>query len=164
MIGRYLGLSILLAFSVASGNAWSYDADLAASYERLFSPAVGAQAGKALHLMEAPALVEKIQAGEPMVLLDIRTPAETMIFAPTLPGSLIIPMNELFTAENLARLPADRPLVVLCQSGARAVAAGTALRHIGFDRVFIVKGGFRALNEDLDAKTANAPAGAGKGR
>ena len=43
------------------------------------------------------------------------------------------------------------------KSGTRASVVGTALRHIGFDNVSILKGGYMALNKYLDPKTANAP-------
>ena len=158
MIKRFSTIMMLLAASILSVAAWSHDAELAASYDQLFAPAVGADAGKALHLIMPSVLVEKIQANEPMILLDVRTPGETRIFTVALPGSLTIPLNELFRPENLERIPTDKPVMVICQSGARAVAAAMALRHIGFDRVFVVKGGFRALSEYLDAKTANQPA------
>jgi rhodanese-related sulfurtransferase len=145
------------SFLVASTSVWSYDADLAASYARLFQPVAGAQAGKALHLMQPDAFVTKVQKGERLVVIDVRTPAETSIFTSALPESLAIPINELFAPDNLARVPTDAPVVVICKSGTRATAAGTALRHLGFDNVFILKGGFKALNDYLDAKTANAP-------
>jgi len=47
--------------------------------------------------------------------------------------------------------------VVVCVSGARASAAGTALRHIGFENVYIFKGGFKALAGYMGPKEANAP-------
>lgn len=162
MMRRFVIATIMIALSTLSTGAFSYDAKLAASYQRLFSPAAGAQAGKALHLITPQALVQKINAGAPMILLDVRTPAETGIFSVTLPGSLAIPLNELFTAESLARIPMDKTVVVLCKSGIRAAAAGTALRHIGFGKVLILKGGFKGLSDYLDAKTANAPTKPGK--
>jgi len=155
MLRRALMLVAGAAFLVASGSLWSYDMELAGSYALLFQPVAGAKAGKALHLMTPEAFVTKIKKGERVVPLDIRTPAEMSIFTSVLPESLAIPMNELFTAENLARIPADTPVVVFCKSGIRATAAGTALRHIGFGNVFILKGGFKALNAYLDPKTAN---------
>jgi rhodanese-related sulfurtransferase len=48
-------------------------------------------------------------------------------------------------------------VVIVCLSGTRASAAGTALRHIGFENVYILKGGFKALAGYLDPKEANAP-------
>ncbi|MBK1723911.1 rhodanese-like domain-containing protein [Thiocystis violacea] len=157
MMRRLILAAMVFGLTTAPSSLWSYDSALAASYARLFSPAVGAQAGKALHLMTAKAMVDKINAGESMIILDVRTPAETKIFTGTLPGSLAIPLNRLFTDENLARIPTNQPVIVLCKSGIRAAAAGTALRHIGFDKVFILKGGFKALADYLDARTANAP-------
>lgn len=162
MLRRALMLAAVASFLVASGSVWSYDKGLAGSYAQLFEPVVGAKAGKALHLMTAEVLVQKIKAGEPLIILDIRTPAETLVFTAALPGSLMIPINQLFTTDNLARLPTDTLVVVLCKSGVRATAAGTALRHIGFDNVFILKGGFKALIGYLGPKTANAPLVPGK--
>ena len=89
--------------------------------------------------------------------VDIRTPAETGIYSATLPGTLVIPIDELFTEVNLARIPTDKTVVVLCKSGTRAAAAGTALRHIGFDNVYVLKGGFKALAGYMGPKEANTP-------
>ena len=157
---------ISLAFVVAiSGPAWSSDTDmaksytelLAKSYAELFAPVQGAGAGKALHLIKPDAFLEKVKAKEPLVALDVRTPAETGVYGVTLPGALMIPINELFTPANLARIPTDKTVVVLCLSGTRATAAGTALRHIGFENVYILKGGYKALVAYLDPIKANTP-------
>lgn len=147
-----------LALSV-SMPAGAYDQELAKSYARLFEPVQGMKAGKHLNLMKAEEFVAKVKAGVPMVGLDVRTPVESQVFTTALPGSLAIPINELFTAENLERLPADKTIVVVCKSGTRATAVGTALRHVGFDNVYILKGGYKALSAYLDAKTANMPLG-----
>lgn len=157
MLKRVLAWVTVTSLLAASGSVWSYDADLAASYVLLFQPVSGAKAGKAMHLMAPEIFVKKIAEGERLVTLDIRTPAETSIFGSALPESLAIPINELFTPDELARVPTHIPVVVLCQSGTRATAAGTALRHIGFENVFILKGGLKALSGYLNAKTANAP-------
>lgn len=106
--------------------------------------------------MTAEAFVEELKQGKELVALDVRTPAEAGVFTVALPVSLAIPINELFTAENLERIPTDKPVVVICLSGTRATAAGTALRHVGFDNVRILKGGFKALVGYLNPKTANA--------
>jgi 3-mercaptopyruvate sulfurtransferase SseA len=64
-------------------------------------------------------------------------------------------MNELFTDAGLARIPTDKTVIVLCKSGTRATAAGTALRHIGFENVYILKGGYKALIAYMGPKEAN---------
>lgn len=149
-------LSLVMAVSLAA-PAWSYDAAMAESYAKLFAPVQGAGAGKALHLMPPDAFLDKVKSNEAMVALDIRTPAETAVYSVTLPAALVIPINELFTEANLARVPTDKVVVVFCLSGARATAAGTALRHIGFENVYVLKGGFKALTAYMGPKEANTP-------
>ena len=160
MLPRLLTIISLAIAIAASGPAWSYDAGLAESYAKLYAPVQGAGAGKALHLIKPDGFLNKVKAGEPLVVIDVRTPAETEIYSATLPGTLTIPIAELFTEANLARIPKDKTVVVLCLSGTRATAAGTALRHIGFDNVYILKGGFKALTAYLGPKEANSPAAA----
>ena len=91
----HLATTLLLAITVALATpAWSYDTAMAESYAKLFAPVKGAGAGKALHLMKPDAFLNKVKAKEPLVALDIRTPAEIGIFTSILPGSLTIPVNE----------------------------------------------------------------------
>lgn len=149
-------IPLVIAMGLAT-PAWSYDAAMAESYAKLFAPITGAEAGKALHLMSPGVFVEKIKAKESVVTLDVRTPAEITFLTSILPGSLMIPINQLFTEASLARIPTDKPVVVLCKSGARATAAGTALRHIGFENVYVLKGGIKALITYMGPGEANAP-------
>ena len=157
MFIRLLTITLLAAAVTIAGPAWSYDSAMAKSYATLFAPIKGAGAGKALHLMKPDAFLNKVKARESLVALDVRTLAEIGVFTSILPGSLMIPMNELFTEANLARIPTDKTVVVLCKSGTRATAAGTALRHIGFENVYVLKGGFKALIAYMGPKEANTP-------
>ena len=157
MLTRVLTITLLAVAAAFASPAWSYDNAMAESYAKLFAPVKGAGAGKALHLIKPDALLNKVKANEPLVVLDIRTPAETGVYSVTLPGSLVIPIDELFTEAKLALIPTDKRVVVLCLSGARATAAGTALRHIGFENVYVLKGGFKALTGYLGPVEANTP-------
>jgi rhodanese-related sulfurtransferase len=147
------GLAALLLVS----TSLAYDAGLAEGFATLFEPVQGQKAGKALHLMKADQYLARVKAGEAMLTVDVRTPAEAAVLGMTLPDALAIPINRLFLPEGLAQIPTDRPVVVVCKSGTRATAAGTALRMIGFDNVFILKGGIGALAAHLSAITANPP-------
>ena len=157
MLGRLSIAAAALSLLATAGAPWAYDEGLAESYAKLFEPVAGMKTGKALHLMKTEVFVNKVKAGAPIVTLDIRTPAEMSVFGSALPGALTIPINELFTPEKLAQIPTDKDVVVLCASCTRAMAAGTALRHVGFENVFILKGGLKALSAYLNAKTANTP-------
>ena len=152
---NFLGVFVAAAFTLASMPGWAYDTELAASYAQLFEPVNGARTGKELHMMKVEAFVEGVKGGKAFIALDVRTPAEAGMFTMALPNSLAIPVDQLFHPANLDRLPTDTPVVVVCKSGTRAAVVGTALRHIGFDNVYVLKGGFKALVNHLDARTAN---------
>lgn len=158
MIRKLFHVSLASILLLSSTTTLAYNQELAASYQRLFEPVSGAKSGKGLHLITPEALVEGLKKGKQFVAVDVRTPAESGVFTMAIPGSLLIPSNEVFKPENLARLPKDKEMVVVCKSGIRASAIGTALRHIGFNNVSILKGGFNALSIYMDPKTANAPA------
>ncbi|HBE93515.1 MAG TPA: rhodanese-like domain-containing protein, partial [Gammaproteobacteria bacterium] len=150
-----LTITLLAVAVTIAGPAWSYDPAMAESYATLFAPVKGAGAGKALHLIKPDGFLNKVKAKEPLVVLDVRTPAETGVYSVTLPGSMVIPVSELFTKAKLALIPTDKTVVVLCLSGTRATAVGTALRHIGFENVYILKGGFKALTGYMGPVEAN---------
>jgi rhodanese-related sulfurtransferase len=142
---RFLSAACV-AFSVGAWPAaWSYDAELARSYEQFFSGVTGAGAGSALQFLSPEAFIGDLKRGRDYVAIDIRTPAEAALFTLSLPGSLRIPANQIFSPDKLALIPTDKPVVIVCKSGARAAAIGTSLRHVGFDNVHILKGGFQAL-------------------
>lgn len=157
MIAKLLSFFFASFLALGSTLSWAYNQELAASYEKLFEPVAGAKAGKALHLVSPEAFIENLKKGKQYVALDVRTPAEFSVYTMALAGSMSIPVDQLFKAENLARLPRDSTILVVCKSGTRATAVGTALRHIGFDNVYILKGGFKALSAYLDPKSANTP-------
>ena len=157
MFRRSLTITLMATAIIIAGPALSYDSAMSESYAALFLPVKDAGAGKALHVIPPDVFLSKVKAKEPLVALDVRTPAETGIYSVTLAGALVVPINELFTEANLARIPTDKTVVVPCMSGTRATAAGTALRHIGFENVYILKGGFKALTSYLGPKEANTP-------
>jgi rhodanese-related sulfurtransferase len=152
------GLALVLSLSFAAPLG-AYDHGMAAMYADMFGPVKGAKAGKHLHLIKPDQLVKDAKSGKVFVTVDIRTPAETQFFSGNLPGHVAIPLAELFEAEQLARLPDDRPIVIICKSGTRAAAAATALRSIGFEQTYVLKGGFKGLVGYLGPKEANQPLG-----
>lgn len=154
---KYPLLLGILAIWLVVPASWAYDAQMAGRFAQLFEPVQGARAGKALHLIAPEELVRLVKQGERVVALDVRTPAELGICGMTTPDALSIPINVLFKPENLDRVPTDRKVVVVCGSGTRATAAGIALRQVGFENVYVLKGGLNALAGYLNPKTANMP-------
>jgi rhodanese-related sulfurtransferase len=151
MLRFIVALCVALA---ASGQALAYDEALAANYRQLFSAFDERETAKSLHFMLPEQVVERIKKGEPVVLLDVRTEREQSIVGITLENALHTPMNRVFEPKNLAAIPTDKPVVVTCQSGVRCTAVAMALRNIGFDNVYSMKGGLVALIQYLNPKTA----------
>ena len=157
---NYLQLaSLLLASLLVAAPTAAYDRNEADGYANMFASVQGPKAGKQLHLIKPEQFVNQVRAGKELVTVDIRTPGETRFLTGNLPGHLVIPLSELFQADQLAKLPDDRPIVIFCKSGVRATAAATALRDIGFEQVYVLKGGFEGLITYLGAKEANQPIG-----
>ena len=157
---KYLQLATVLFASVLiAAPTAAYDHEEADGYAQMFSSVQGPKAGKHLHLIKPEQFVNEVRAGKEFVTVDIRTPGETRFFTGNLPGNLVIPLSELFKQEQLAKLPEDKPIVVMCKSGTRATAAATALRRIGFSETYVLKGGFKGLIAYLGAPEANKPLG-----
>ena len=151
-MNRYF--TILLVACLLAGPALAYDKQLAANYEAFFSAFEEQQLAQALHGIPAKNVVEAIKKGEPLVLMDVRTRKEQSLVGVTYPDTLRIPMNEVFKAENLERIPKDRMVVVTCKSGTRGMVIALALRNIGFDNVYAMKDGILGMLNYLSPKTA----------
>lgn len=74
-----------------------------------------------------------------------------------IPGSVNIPIRTL--AQNLDQIPTGQPVVVSCQSGARAAMATTALRLLGYENVRAFPPsmkGWTEANEDVSTEPVAA--------
>jgi rhodanese-related sulfurtransferase len=148
---------VCLLCLIISPASMSYDEAGAQQYQALFAPFADAKVPKALARIPVEKLVESVRAGEDLVLLDIRTPAENLIVGLTHENTLFIPMNKVFEPENLARIPTDKKVIVVCHKGLRAALIALTLRDIGFGNVYSLKGGLQALAKYVSCKTAFGP-------
>jgi rhodanese-related sulfurtransferase len=82
-------------------------------------------------------------------LVDVREPGE--VARGTLPGAVNIPLRSL--AERVGELDPNRPVVLLCRSGARSGHAGRWLSNSGFSDVVNLTGGMLAY-ETLISSTS----------
>ena len=83
---------------------------------------------------------ELLASGEAPLAVDVRTPSECQ--RKSIAGSLAVPLNHL--AENLDKIPKDRPLLVYCAGGYRSSLAASLLQNHGFARVSEIAGGIAA--------------------
>jgi rhodanese-related sulfurtransferase len=128
---------------------WAYDEELAKKYESFFDNYKDENIMSSIGMIKANELYQIIESKKEVWILDVRTPNETSIMGMTYKNTLTIPMNEVFKPENLAKIPKDKQVVVVCQKGPRAAIIATALRNIGFKDVKILMGGMAALIEYL---------------
>lgn len=66
-------------------------------------------------------------------VLDVRTPGE--FASGHLPGAVNVPVQELEQKWASLKVPADRPVVVYCRSGARSSRAKSMLEAFGVKKV-----------------------------
>ncbi|WP_437719826.1 rhodanese-like domain-containing protein [Sorangium sp. So ce861] len=90
----------------------------------------------------------KLKAGEPVVLLDVRTPGEHEIAA--LPGSTLIPLTELAERADEVAAPEGSLIVAYCHHGVRSLSAAAILEKLGHARVASLQGGIDAWSVHID--------------
>jgi adenylyltransferase/sulfurtransferase len=92
-------------------------------------------------------LKRKRDAGEDLVLVDVREPHEARICNL---GGLVIPLNDL--PRRVHELDSSRELVIHCRSGARSARAVAFLRQAGFKKVRNLAGGILAWADRIDPR------------
>lgn len=98
-------------------------------------------------------LQEELDAGNPLLLLDVREPYEFDVLH--IEGSLNVPRGVLEPAceadfeETRPELVEgrDREVVVICRSGHRSVLAAYVMRQMGFKSARSLKTGIRGWND-----------------
>ncbi len=91
-------------------------------------------------------LKRRRDAGEPLVLLDVREPDELAIAS--VADAVTIPMGEI--PSRFAELPPDVPIVVLCHSGGRSGRVTSFLNANGYEGAVNLAGGIDAWSESID--------------
>ncbi|HET6314127.1 MAG TPA: molybdopterin-synthase adenylyltransferase MoeB [Chloroflexia bacterium] len=91
-------------------------------------------------------LKSRLDAGQKLVLLDVREPHEWDITH--LEGAKLIPVNQV-TAHAHELSTADE-MVVYCKAGTRSARAVNELRQLGFRKLWNLRGGINAWAEDVD--------------
>lgn len=99
------------------------------------------RSGRLSRLTAAELAERRASLGDELQFIDVRNPGE--VEAGAVDGALNIPLARL--KGELANLSTDRPVVLVCASGARSVIAASLLTSAGFEDVSDVIGGATAL-------------------
>ena len=110
--------------------------------------------------ISADALFENLNDGDTgndPVVVSVR--AEDVYNLGHIAGAINIPWNQIAKPENLAKLPADKPIVVYCYTGHTGQVAATVLKMLGYD-VQNLKYGMMSwtLNDEVLGTTRYDPA------
>jgi len=92
-------------------------------------------------------LKQKLDAREPVQLVDVREPFEHEIAS--IDSAQLIPLGEL--PDRLNELDRERLTIVHCHSGMRSAQAVRLLREAGFSNVFNLEGGIAKWSDEIDS-------------
>ncbi len=94
----------------------------------------------------AAELKRRLDAGEPLEIIDVREPHEWAICR--IEGARLVPLGSL--ASRVHELDPSRTYVLQCQSGVRSARALGLLRQAGFHRLLNLRGGILAWAREVD--------------
>lgn len=95
-------------------------------------------------------LARRLDAGEPLVLLDVRRVWEHETAA--LPDSTLIPLDDLEERWDEVQAPAGGLVVAYCHHGVRSLSAAAWLEEKGVGPVVSLAGGIDAWSQRIDPR------------
>jgi adenylyltransferase/sulfurtransferase len=99
-----------------------------------------------VHDLTPEELQSRLQAGESLIVIDVREPHELEISS--LPFARPIPMGEI--AVRIGELDPQATTIVMCRSGGRSMQVARFLDSRGFRSVSNLTGGILAWGERID--------------
>lgn len=116
----------------------------------------GVQVAEGRDMTAIPQLVprdlqEQLDSDQPLVLVDVREPAEHAIVA--IPGDVLIPQQRIFDSAEALDLPRTVPIVLYCKSGARSQRCAQHLAASGYTNVSNLAGGVLAWIADISPQS-----------
>jgi len=105
----------------------------------------------------AAQLASRRQAGESLILLDVREEGE--VETARIEGAHWIPLGELVERHGELEDARDRPIIVHCHHGVRSTKAVRLLLELGYSRVENLDGGIEAWSLTVDSSVPRYSAG-----
>lgn len=104
---------------------------------------------RSVRQMTVGELRARLDAGERVVLVDVREPWEHELAA--LPGSVLIPLGELSSRASELEVPDGATVVAYCHHGVRSLSGAVILEGAGRAGVWSLAGGIDAWSRAVDA-------------
>jgi rhodanese-related sulfurtransferase len=146
-------ITLLATLTLSVTSASAYDAQLAQKMDSFYEKMTFVPLSQSTFLLEPEAFVAEVKKDPSIVLIDVRTPQEQAFIKTGYPHTLEMPLEELFEAKNLDRIPTDKRIVVFCHSGTRAIPAAISLKMVGFKNIHVLKNGIVGLASISSPKT-----------
>ena len=102
--------------------------------------------------LSAADLAERLRAGRPVLLVDVREDWERAIAH--LPGDIHVPLHSLVARAAEVTTPAGGEVVIYCHAGVRSWMAAQYLEHAGLKDVISLAGGIEAWSVEVDPTVA----------
>jgi rhodanese-related sulfurtransferase len=134
---------LVAAMFVMNGTAFALTAEEFQTVQKVANEYLNSVPENGYHIM-AEDVLKRIQAKDPnLVIVDVRMPKEKKYDQGHLPGAIYMGFKEIAKAENLAKLPKDKDIIVHCDTGHEQNKALSALRMLGYN-AFDMKWGYMA--------------------
>ena len=112
------------------------------------SPFAGAENGATIPTITPRELKARLDAGDDLLILDVREPHEWEISNLGELGAVLIPRGQLL--EHLGELDTAREIVIHCQMGGRSAQAVRELQAHGYRKLYNLAGGINKWAIDVD--------------
>jgi len=146
-------VTLLGVFTLSCSSLGAYDTELAKKFDGFYEKMTFEPLSKSTLILKPDAFVEEVKKDPSIVVIDVRTSQEQAFVKSGYVHTLEIPLEELFKAKNLERIPTDKRLVILCHSGTRAVPAALNLKMLGFKNVQVLENGIVGMAQISSPKT-----------
>jgi rhodanese-related sulfurtransferase len=101
---------------------------------RVLAPLQRPSQGVSVHDITPEDLYERFQAGEDIILIDVRSPVEYAQYH--IAGAKNVPLREVVSFLKSGELPHDKPVVFICKSGFRSYLAAVSVLAYGYRNVY----------------------------
>ncbi len=95
-------------------------------------------------MMQVTELKSRLDAGAPLLVLDVRTAADFDGDQGHISGALNLPLEDLPSRLDALGTDPERPIALICRTDRRSAKAATLLAQHGFARVQVIQGGMTA--------------------
>ncbi len=146
-------LTLLGVFTLSYSSLSAYDTELAKKLDGFYEKMTFEPLSKSHLLLKPDVFVEEVKKDPSIVVIDVRTPQEQAFVKLGYKNTLEMPLEELFEAKNLDRIPSDKRLVVVCHSGTRAIPSALNLKMLGFKNVQVLENGIVGMAQISSPKT-----------